>query len=90
MPEIRIPRKKSNMKLLATLPPRKYPIPNQDINTLGIKKDQSLPPHLPKFCPVYKQLIYEADDDRHDYTNTSHTDKEDSIDNLKAMNNKKE
>ena len=51
-----IPRKKSNMKPLTTSLPRKDPIPNQDINMLGIKKYQSLPPHLPKFCPGYKLL----------------------------------
>ena len=44
-----IPKKKINIKPLATLPPRKYPIPNQDKNTLGLKKDQCLPPHVSSF-----------------------------------------
>ena len=34
------------MKLLATSTPRKYRNSNQDINALGIKKHQILPPHL--------------------------------------------
>ena len=46
-PEKHIPRKKKNMKSLATSPPRKDTIPNQDINILGTKKYQSCPPHLP-------------------------------------------
>ena len=58
----------------------------KNINILGIKKYQILPSHLPKFCPGYKSLRDEADDDRHDSTDTSHTDKENSIDNLKSMN----
>ena len=33
-PEKRIPGKKGNIKSLATSPRRKYPIPNQDKNTL--------------------------------------------------------
>ena len=33
MPEKRIPGKKRKIKSLETLPPRKDPIPNQDINT---------------------------------------------------------
>ena len=39
-PEKRIPRKKRNIKSLATSPPRKDPSTNQDKNTLGIQKDQ--------------------------------------------------
>ena len=48
-PEKRIPINKKSMKSLAMLPPRKDPIPNQDINRLGTKKYQSLPPQLAKF-----------------------------------------
>ena len=43
-PEKHIPRKKGNMKQLVTYPTRKDPTPNQDINTLGTLKDQSLSP----------------------------------------------
>ena len=76
------------MKSLENFPPRKYPIPNQDINMLGTVKDQSLPPQLPKFCPGQKSLINEADDDCHDYTDTSCTNNKYSVDNIKATNNK--
>ena len=37
--EKRVPRKKNNMKSLATSPPRKDPITNPDIKILGTKKD---------------------------------------------------
>ena len=78
------------------LPPRKDPFPNQDINTLLIGKYQSLPLHLPKFPIGYKSLRNKADHDLHEYTDTSHidkydssrTDKDKSIDNLKSMNDK--
>ena len=76
------------MKSIATSPPRKYQIKNQYINTLGTKKYQSLPPKLPKLYPGYKSLRNEAYDYCHDSTDTSRTDKEDSVENLKAMNNK--
>ena len=95
-PEKRIPRKKSKIKSLASLPPRKYPIPNLDKNNLGIEKDQSLPPHIHKFPPGFKSLRNEADDDHHESTDTSRTDKDDTsrtdqddyIENLKFMKNK--
>ena len=45
------------MKSLAMLPPRKDPIPNQDINILGTKTYQSLPPQLAKYSTGYKSLI---------------------------------
>ena len=76
------------MKSLAMLPPRKDLIPNQDINMLGTKKYQILPPQLSKFRPGYKSLINEAEDGRNNSTYTSRTDKEDSVDNLKVINNK--
>ena len=76
------------MKSLAMLPPRKDPIPNQDINILGTKKYQSLPLQLSKYFPGYKSLINEAEDGRNDSTDTSRTEKEDSLKNLKAINNK--
>ena len=48
------------MKSLAMSPPRKDPIPNQDIIMYGTEKDQSLPPPLAKVIPGYKSLINEA------------------------------
>ena len=75
MPGKRIPINKRNMKSLAASPPRNDPIPNQDINTLGIKKYQSLPPHLYKFRPEYKSLRKKADDYLHNSIDTSRTDK---------------
>ena len=42
------------MKSLAISPPRKYPIPDTDINILGTEKYQSLPPQLAKYHPGYK------------------------------------
>ena len=61
-----------------------------------IEKYQSLPSRLPKFPPVFKSLINEADDDNHesidrsrtDKYDTPCTDKDESIENMKAMNNK--
>ena len=69
-------------------PPRKDPIPNQDIIMYGTEKDQSLPPPLAKVIPGYKSLINEAEDGRNYSTDTSHNDKEDYVDNIKAINNK--
>ena len=42
------------MKALAMLLPRKDTIQNQDINILGTKKFQILPPQLAKYSPGYK------------------------------------
>ena len=53
-----------------------------------IKKHQSLLPHLPKFPPGFKSLRNESNDYRHESTDTSRTDKDDSMENIKAMNNK--
>ena len=83
-----IPRKKNNIKPLLILPPRKDTIPNKDINRLRTKKHQSLPPKLAKYCPGYKLLLNKAEDDRSNSTDTSRTDKEYSVNNLKTMNNK--
>ena len=83
-PRKRIPRKKKNIKPLATSPPRNDPIPNPDINILGTEKDQSLPPQLAKFCPGYKSLRNKAEDGCNDSTDTSRTDKEDSAENPKS------
>ena len=76
------------MKSLAASPPRNYLILNQDINALGIKKYQILSPHLPKFLPGYKSLRNNADYCHHESTDTSRTDKEYYVDNLKSINNK--
>ena len=94
-PEKRIPRKKINIKSLATSPPRKYPIPNQDKNNLGLQKYQCLPPHVPPFPPGFKSLRNEANDDNPETKDTSRTDKDDtsptnwydSIENVKSMKN---
>ena len=48
------PIKKRKIKLLATPPQINDSITNQDKNNLGIRKYQSLPPHAPKFPPVFK------------------------------------
>ena len=55
-PEKRIPGKKRNIRSLATSPPRKDTIPNQDKNTYGVPKYQFLPPHVPPFPPGFKAL----------------------------------
>ena len=86
-PEKRIPIKKKSIKPLTMTPQRKDPIPNQDINMLGTKKDQILPPQLAKFRSGYKSLINEAYKGRNDSTDTLCTDKEDCVDNLKSINN---
>ena len=78
------------------MPPIKNPIPNQNKNTLGIEKYQSLPPYLPKFILGFKSFRNKADGDHHESIDTSRTYrydtprtyKYDSIENLKAINNK--
>ena len=87
-PEELITGKKNNRKSIVMLPPRKYPILNQDMNILGTKKDTILPPQLEKYCPRYKSSINKAEDGRNDYTDTSQTDKEYYENNLKVINNK--
>ena len=94
-PEKRIPRKKINIKSLSTSPPRKDPILNQDKNTLWLQKYQYLPPHIPPFPPGFKSLINQVNDYNPETTDTSGTDKDDtsctnrnvSIENVKAMKN---
>ena len=54
----------------------------------GPKIYKSLPIQHAKYCPGYKSLIHEAEDDHNDSTDTSRTDKEDYVINLKAINNK--
>ena len=95
-PEKRITRKKINIKSLATSPPRKDPIPYQDKNTLGIKNDKCLPPHVTPFPPGVKALRNEGNDYNPETTDTSRADKDDmsrtnrddSIENEKATKNK--
>ena len=70
MAEKRTPIKKSNMKSLAILKSRRYPISYQDNIMLGIVKDKIIPPLWPKCFPRYKLLINKADDDRIDSINT--------------------
>ena len=77
-PEKLIPKKKSNMKSPAMSPPRKDPIPTQDINRLISKKDKILPPHLAKYPPGFKLLINDAHD-----PNSTEYDRKYSIDNLR-------
>ena len=67
-PEKSIPGKKINIKSIATSPPRKYPIPNQDKTTS----------HIPPFPPGFKSLRNEANDDNPETTYTSRTDKYDT------------
>ena len=60
-----------------------------------IEKHQRLLPHVPNFPLVFKSLINKADDDHHESTYMSRTDKGDfsctdtdeSIENLKSVNN---
>ena len=86
-------KKEKKYKPLAKSPPRKYKIPNQDKNNLGLQKYQCLPPHVPPFPPGFKSLRNEANDDNPESTDTSRTDKYDtertdrydSIDNLKDV-----
>ena len=75
--EKRIPRKERNIKALASSPPRKDPIPDQDKNNLGLQKEQCLPPHVPPFPPRFKSLRNEANDDNPETTDTSHTGEDD-------------
>ena len=69
-------------------PQRKYLIPNYYINMLGNEKDQILPSKLAKLCPGCKPSINEAEDDHNDFTGTSRKDKEDSMENSTATENK--
>ena len=59
-------KKKSNMKSPAMSPPKKDPIPYEDINILITKQDPSLPPIMEKYPPVYKPLF----NDKHDSNST--------------------
>ena len=74
-------------------PPRKDPVPNQDKNTLGPQKYQCLPSRVPPFSSGFKSLRNEANNDNPETTDISRTDKydtsrtnrDDFIENLKAM-----
>ena len=49
--------KKKSLKSPAILPPRKYPIQNQDSNIIIIQQDVNLPPHLSKGPTRHKPFI---------------------------------
>ena len=93
IPEKRIPKKKRNKKSLALSPPRKYTIPNQDKNNLGLQKYQCPPPHVSSFYSWFKSLRNEENDDNSETIDTSRTDKydtsrtyqDDYMENLKSM-----
>ena len=74
------------MKSLAMSPQRKYPIPYQGITKLGTKIYKILSPQPAKYWTGYKALIHVAEEDCNNSTDTSCTNKEDSINNLKAIN----
>ena len=71
------PRKKIKIKSLATSPPRKDSIPNQDKNTLCLEKYQSLPPHITSFPIGFKSLKNEENDDNPEIVDTSRTGRDD-------------
>ena len=97
-PENRITIKKINIKSLETLPPIKDTISNQYKNNFGLKKYQSLPPHVPKFPSGFKSLRNKANDDNPESTDTSHNyrddmspaDWDDYIGDVKSMKNTNE
>ena len=75
------------MKSLVMSPPGKGLIPNQDINILGIKNIKVF--HHNQLNIVLDILIInEAEDGRNDSTDNSRTDKQNYVNNLKAVNNK--
>ena len=73
-------------------PPRKHPIPNLDKNNLGLQKDKLLPSHVPPFYSGIKSLRNKTNDDNPetadnpltDKDDTSQTNQDDYIENLKA------
>ena len=74
---------------------RKDIIPNQDINIIGLNKDQCLKPYVPPFLPVNKILLNEENGDNPEITDTlqsekydtSHTNRDDSIAKVKYTEN---
>ena len=74
-------------------PPRKDPIPNQDKNNLGLQKYQWIPSHITPFSSGIKSLRNEENYDNPETTNTSstdkydtsHTNRDDYIENVKDM-----
>ena len=75
-PEKRIPGNKRNIKSPAMSPPRKYPIPNQDINRLITKKYANLSPIKAKYPSRFKPLFNDAHD-----LNSTEDNPNDSTDN---------
>ena len=77
-PEKLIPRNKRNIKSLATFPPRKDTITDQDKNTLEIQKYQCLPQHVSPFTPGFKSLRNEVSYDNTETTDTPRTGQDDT------------
>ena len=77
-------------------PPIMHPIPNHDKNTLELPKYKCLPLYVPPLPPGFKLLRNEANDDnsvtiytsRTDKDDTSLTNQDDYIENVKAMKKK--
>ena len=77
-------------------PPRKDSITNQDKSTLGLQKDKCLPSYVTPFSSGFKSLRNKANDDNPETIDTSCTDKydtsrtnrDDFIENVKAMKKK--
>ena len=87
-PEIRIPRKKRNLKSPENLPPRNNPVPNQDSTIITTQQDPNLPPHLSKLPTEHKPFIDDAhfsnptENENTDTTDNTRTDNEDSVDKM--------
>ena len=75
--EKRIPKKNKYIKSLAFSPLRKYPIPNQDRKIMGLNKYQCLTLDIPPFIPGNKILLNEDNDNNHETTDTSQSEKYD-------------
>ena len=50
-------QERKRKKTPAMSPPIKYPIPNQNKDTLGLEKYQCLTSHVPQFASRFKSLI---------------------------------
>ena len=74
-------------------PPRKYPVPNQDINRLITQQDPSIPPIMEKYTTGYKALFndthepYSTEDNHDNSRDDSRNENEDSVNKLKVNNN---
>ena len=74
-------KKKRNLKSPTILPPRKDPIPNQDITKIITQQDPNLPPHLSKGPTGCKTFI----DDTH-FSNITENEHTDTTDNSRTYN----